>query len=322
MRLRLTSLGLGLMVVVACLVAWQSYAPQDATPTSAALPAAGSAQAPFVRSMQDTLPDGNLQAILNGTVNGHFSPQAYAELRRLFDYYLSAVGEQSIPAITQQIRSELDRRLPPLQAQKAQRLLDLYLAFKRELIDLEKNPALTGNGMEAIRNRQLAMLELRGRFFSQEESQGMFGFEDAYDADAIARLAVSQNPALNAAEKQQKLAALDAAMPAVLRKERDASTVVWRADQQAQEMRAKGASEDDIYRMRAKEFDAQAAARLAEVDREEAAWKSRIARYQEARSKLLASQANASESERQLAIAQLQQSLFSEAERPRLVAYE
>ena len=322
MRLRPTSLGLGLVVAVACLVAWQSYAPQDATPTSAALPAAGSAQTPFVRSMQDTLPDGNLQAILNGTVNGHFTPQAYAELRRLFDYYLSAVGEQSIPAITQQIRDELQRRLPPPQAQKAQRLLDLYIAFKRELVDLESKPALAGSGVQAIRNRQWAMQELRGRYFSQEESQGMFGFEDAYDTDAIARLEISQNPALNAAQKQQKLAALDAAMPSVLRNERDASSAVWRADQQAQEMRAKGASEDDIYRMRAKEFDAQAAARLAEVDREEADWTNRITRYREERTRLLAAQANASESERQSALAQLQQNLFSEAERPRLVAYE
>ena len=111
-------------------------------------------------------------------------------------------------------------------------------------------------------------------------------------------------------------------MPSVLRNERDASSAVWRADQQAQEMRAKGASEDDIYRMRAKEFDAQAAARLAEVDREEADWKNRIARYREERTRLLAAQANASESERQSALAQLQQNLFSEAERPRLVAYE
>jgi lipase chaperone LimK len=320
MRLRLKSLSLGL--VAAGLLAWQLHAPQDVASPSAAPPAAGSAQAPFVRSMQDTLPDGNLQAILNGTVNGHFSPQAYAELRRLFDYYLSAVGEQSIPVITQQIRSELDRRLPPPQAQKAQRLLDLYIAFKRELVDLEKKPALIGNGVQAIRNRQLAMQELRSRYFSQEETQGMFGFEDAYDTDAIARLEISQNPTLNAVQKQQKLAALDAAMPAVLRNERDASSAVWRANQQAQEMRSKGASEDDIYRMRAKEFDAQAAARLAEVDREEVDWKSRIARYREERSKLLAAQANATESERQSALAQLQQNLFSEAERPRLAAYE
>jgi lipase chaperone LimK len=74
--------------------------------------------------------------------------------------------------------------------------------------------------------------------------------------------------------------------------------------------------------MRAKEFDPQAAARLAEVDREEVAWKARIAQYLDARSKLLKTQTNATESERQTGIAQLQQTYFTEAERPRLAAYE
>jgi lipase chaperone LimK len=93
-------------------------------------------------------------------------------------------------------------------------------------------------------------------------------------------------------------------------------------EQQATELRAKGASEDEIYRMRAREFDAQAAARLADVDRDEADWKSRIANYLSERGKLLKSQADVSESERQLALTQLQQSRFTEEERRRLAAYE
>ena len=278
--------------------------------------------APFVRSMQDTLPDGNLQTTSVGAAAGSSGALAYGELKRLFDYYLSAVGEQSIETITQQIRGELDRRLPPAQALKAQRLLGLYIEFKRELVRVESQPQLVGNGLQAIRDRFLTMQDVRAKYFSAEETQGMFGFEDAYDTDAIARLEVSQNPALNAQQKKQQLTALDAAMPEQLRKEREATSIVVRLEQQAQELRAKGGSEDDVYRMRAKELDPQAAARLADVDREEAAWKGRISRYLEERNKLLQSQSNASESEREASIAQLQQSAFSEAERPRLRAYE
>jgi len=166
----------------------------------------------------------------------------------------------------------------------------------------------------------LAVQDLRGRYFSADEVEGMFGFEDAYDQDAVARLEISQDPTLSTQQKQQRLAALDAAMPETLRKEREASNVVVRIEQQAQALRAQGASEDDVYRLRARELDPQAAARLAEVDREEAAWKGRIARYLDERARLL--KAQAPESERQASVAQLQQSLFSEAERPRLVAYE
>lgn len=320
---RSTRVGLGVLAVALVAGGLLAGWPAD-EPVSPSIAVIGpvSRASPFVRSMQDTLPDGDLQTPHKGMAVSAPGGLAYGELKRLFDYYLSAVGEQSIETITLQIRSELDRRLPPEQANKAQRLLGLYIEFKRELVRLETQPRLAGNGVQAIRARLLAMQDLRNGFFNEEETQGMFGFDDTYDLDAIARLEISQNPALSAVQKQQQLAAVDAAMPADLRREREASSVVVRVEQQAQDLRAKGASEDDVYRMRAKEFDPQAAARLADVDREEAAWKARIARYQDERSKLLKAQANATESERQTVLAQLQQTYFTEAERPRLAAYE
>ncbi|MBI2747840.1 MAG: lipase secretion chaperone [Burkholderiales bacterium] len=322
MRLRPAHAGLGLitLAVVAGLVWWQGDDAEQ--PLITASTTSPDKPAPFARSLQDTRPDGDLQALQTVSGAGAPSALAYGELRRLFDYYLSTVGEQSIEAITAHIRTELQRRLPPPQALKAQRLLALYIEFKRELVDLEAKPELAGNAVAAIRRRMLAVQDLRARYFSADEVEGMFGFEDAYDLDAVARLEISQDPALSAQHKQQRLAALDAAMPETLRKERDASNVVVRIEQQAQALRAQGASEDDVYRMRARELDPQAAARLADVDREEAAWKGRIARYLDERVRVLKAQANASESERQASVAQLRQGLFSETERPRLVAYE
>jgi lipase chaperone LimK len=310
-----------LALLIGGLMLWQSNSPSapDLAPPVAT---AAVGTKPFVRSMLDTVPDGNLQGLQAGATDASSGPLAYGELKRLFDYYLSAMGEQSIEGITAHLRGELERRLPPAQAKRAQRLLDLYIAFKRELLVLESKPELSGNAVQAIRARMLAMQDLRARYFSAEETQGMFGFDDAYDMDAVARLEVSQNPALNAEQKKQQLAALDTAMSPVLREAREASLVVVRVEQQAQELRAKGASEDDIYRMRAKAFDPEAAARLADVDREETIWKARIAQYQEQRSKVLQSNAQASESERQAAVLQLQQSLFSQPELPRLVAYD
>lgn len=322
MRFNPAPVGLGLLALAVAvgLVWWQG---DDAQPAATAASAVQPGKAaPFARSLQDTLPDGDLQALQTAGSAGAPSALAYGELRRLFDYYLSTVGEQSIEAITAHIRAELQRRLPPPQALKAQRLLALYIEFKRELVDLEAKPELAGNAVAAIRRRMLAVQDLRGRYFSADEVDGMFGFEDAYDQDAVARLEISQDPTLSAQHKQQRLAALDAAMPENLRKERDASNVVARIEQQAQALRAQGASEDDVYRMRARELDPPAAARLAEVDREESAWKGRIARYLDERARLLKAQANAPESERQASVAQLRQSLFSETERPRLVAYE
>lgn len=321
MQRSIARVGLGLLalaLISAGLVIWQSGDSGDAVVLSPASQVGKPAT--FARSLQDTVPDGDLQAVQAAGVAGEPGGLAYGELRRMFDYYLSTVGEQTIEAITAHIRGELQRSLSPAQAQKAQRLLGLYIEFKRELLELDGKPELAGSGVAAIRRRMLAMQDLRARYFSHEEIQGMFGLEDAYDMDAVARLEISQDPTLSAQLKQQRLAALDASLPAALRNERDATHTVVRVEQQAQALRAKGASEDDIYRMRAKEFDPQAAARLADVDREEAAWKNRITRYLDERARLL--KAGATDSERQASVAQLQQSLFSEAERPRLAAYE
>lgn len=317
-RVGLTALALALLAVG--LVQWRGEEPSPALPLP--VHAGAAPNAPKVRSLLDTVPDGDLQHLQTHGGTAVSGALAYGALRRLFDYYLSTVGEQSIEAITAQIQAELQRRLAPNQLPKAQRLLGLYIAFKRELVDLEAKPELAGSGVGAVRRRMLAMQDVRARYFSADEVEGMFGSEDAYDMDAVARLEIDQDPTLSAQQKQQRLAALDAAMTPSLRKEREASYVVARLEQQVQDLRAKGASEDEIYRMRAQAFDPQAAARLADVDREEADWKARIAQYQDQRARLLQTQAQATAAERQASLAQLQQSLFSEAERPRLSAYE
>jgi lipase chaperone LimK len=310
---------LGLVAVVAGWLVWPEAIRE--VPAVAARPGSDGA---YVPSMQGTVPDGDLRAMLasqsaDASAGGTLP---YAELKRLFDYYLSAVGEQSIPAITQQINSALEQAVSPAQLQPVKLLLTRYLEFKRALVELEKNPALGGNGIPAIRQRFMAVQDLRARIFSPAEDQGMFGFEDAYDRDALARLEISQNPALTAAQKRDQLAVVDAAMSPALRADREAPRAIIKVEDIAKQMRANGASDDEVYRMRAKELDPQAASRLAEVDQDELAWKNRITVYQSERSKILKAQAEAPDSERQAALNQLQQSQFTEQERRRLPAYE
>lgn len=321
MKLTRTHVGLGLLTLAllyAGLGWWQGGAVTEAPSDRAASPAA----ATFAPSMQGTVPDGDRRALYGQMPGQNSAALAYGELRRMFDYYLSAVGEQSIDSITQEIHRAIEQNMPGSQVLGAKRLLGRYLEFKRALVDLEKNPQLEGTGVAAIRQRFNAMQDVRARIFSVEEEQGLFGLEDANDRDSLARLEIHQNTALSASEKRDQLAVLDAALPAALRADREAPRVVIQVEQTAQTMRANGASDDDIYRMRAKALDPQAAVRLAEVDREEKAWKDRIAVYLGERSKLLKAQSDAPESERQTALAQLQQSQFSEEERRRLAAYE
>jgi lipase chaperone LimK len=270
---------------------------------------------PFVKSMQGTKPDGDL------SVNADNSVVADAELRHFFDYYLGAIGEKNIDQIRAEIEFELDRKLQPTAARQAKELLSRYIAYKRALVDVEKNPQAAGFGISPVRARLMSIQQTRARFFSPKEIQGMFGFDDTYDADAVARLEIIQDKGLTAEQKKMKLTALDAAMPPALREAREAPLKVARMEEASEKMRANGASEDDIYRMRAAEFSPEAAARLAAVDQETSNWKSRIAAYQEERKSLTTNTA-LSDQDRQAALQQLRDMRFSISEQKRLAAYE
>ncbi len=270
---------------------------------------------PFVRSLAGTTPDANLK------VDAADALVVDAALGRLFDYYLSAQGEKSLPAIRAEIQAELGRRLKPAAAAEARRLLGRYLDYKLALAQVEISLQKGTRPAHAARDRLAAMQQLRTQYFSVKESAGLFGFDDAYNADAIARMEISQDPQLNAAQKTAQFAALDAALPASLREARDAPQQVIRMEESVARLRAGGGSDDDVYRLRAATLTPEAAARFSDLDKEEALWKQRIETFLIARKNLLARTAQP-EAERQTALQQLREAQFTAAELPRLVAYE
>lgn len=250
------------------------------------------------------------------------STLAYGELKRLFDYYLSTVGEQTIPEITRQIQQVLAENLRPAQLPQAQRLLDRYIAFKSALLRLEQDYAKKPEAERSLRARFLAMQSLRDNYFSAEETQAMFGLEDANDMDALARLEIANDATLSASDKRSRLATLDQQMPRMLREDREAPRAVIRLEAQIAALRAQGAGDDEVFRARAKTLDNAAAGRLAELDQEERQWRQRIDSYLSDRARALQRLADAPDSEKQAALADLQQARFNELERKRLAAYE
>jgi lipase chaperone LimK len=283
-------------------------------PANASVPASQPDLFSFVRSLDGTVPDGRIDAVTNEFV-------ASAGLVLLFDYYLSAIGEKPLEAIRTEIERELAQRLKPEAAAEAKRLLARYLAYKHDLIEVEKNAQAAGGSPQAIRNRFTLMQDARRRHFSEREIQAMFGDSDARDMDAIARLEIAQDASLNNEQKRERLAQLDATLPAAVREDRDEPLKVLRLEEAAQNLRAKGASDDDIYRMRAAALSPEAAARMAQVDREDREWRDRVAAYLVERNQLLAD-SKLPESERQNLLAQLQQGRFTPEEQRRLPAWE
>jgi hypothetical protein len=78
-------------------------------------------------SLQGTEVDGELEVDANGHLkitNG---------VRHVFDYFLSAIGEEPLETILARIRAYIRHKLPNMAAGEAEQLLDNYIAYKRGL---------------------------------------------------------------------------------------------------------------------------------------------------------------------------------------------
>jgi lipase chaperone LimK len=264
-------------------------------------------------SLAGTTPDGTAVAAADRSLR--LDPA----LIRLFDYWLTTVGERPLSAIRADVERDLDGRLAPPAARQAKDLFGRYLAFKTAL-KAQRPARPTGRSADMLRDGLRTLLALRAGYFTDAESQALFGPQDAEARDALARMAVEQDPALDPQRRAQRLAELDAHLPASVRAEREAPLAVVHLGQAAQEIRARGGSEDDVYRMRAAATSPEAANRLADLDRDEAAWKARIAAYLAQRAALLS--APGGDDDRAAAAADLRNRLFTPEEQRRLSAYE
>lgn len=90
----------------------------------------------------------------------------------------------------------------------------------------------------------------------------------------------------------------------------------------AQTMRAQGATEDDIKRMRAAALPAETTTRLTEIDKAETAWNARVGAYLGERGRLLDSAVSVSAQDQQQVLQRLRDARFTAQEQSALAAYE
>ncbi|MEH6460044.1 lipase secretion chaperone [Chitinimonas sp. JJ19] len=296
----------------ALLLAAGLFAANTDTPTLPAATPLVPVEAPA--SLQGTVSDGQLQTTADTLVLD-------ASLIELFDYHLATVGERTLEQVLATLEAELDKRLPPKAAAEAKRLLQRYVAFKRELVALEQQTELAGASLESAQARIKAVRALRAKYFSPAELTALFGWQDTYDDDALARQAILRDSSLKPLQKQQRLAELDQRLPPEILAQRQVPVQHLTLAEQVSQARAKGADDAAVYQLRTASVGEPAAQRLAEVDREEAAWQQRIQAYLVELARIKADAA-LDEVGRSSAISQLRSTRFSADEQLRLRAYE
>lgn len=256
----------------------------------------------WTHSFVGTSPDGQLATSGRDLV---LSP----DLIKRFEYHLTAVGEKTQAQIKATIIQEITAELNEKGQKEALRILDAYLKFKTALGSVTQ-PKLGEISGASLAQHFKSVRDLRAQYFQPNEVQALFGNSDEYDDYTAQKLAIVQNPGLSATEREAQLQRLKATLSPENRANVEQPVIHLTLAAKEEEARREGASNEAIQQIRTNLVGADAAKRLAALDQEEAAWKTRIQQYKEA---LAADPAHAQ---------QLKGTLFTPKEQLRLAAYE
>ncbi|MFI8610882.1 lipase secretion chaperone [Pseudomonas sp. NPDC077649] len=267
-----------------------------------------------------------LPASFVGTeVDGRFRVDAAGNLivsediRRIFDYFLASLGEENLDASVARLRGYIDGQLQEPARARAQALLDQYLAYKRELVLLERDlPQLAS--LDAMRQREAAVQALRARLFDSESHQAFFAREEGYNRFTLERLAIRQDAGLSDEEKGLAVDRLRASLPEELQ-----DMVLPQLQQELRQhtarLQAEGASAAQIRQLRQQLVGAEATARLEALDSQRQGWQKRLDEYLAAKAHIQANE-GLSSGDKRAAIEALAAERFDERERLRLEAAE
>ncbi len=289
-------------------------------PTADPFPASRPLQSPLAGATSVSKQPGSLA----GTeVDGRFHLDAAGNLlltediRRIFDYFLSTQGEESLANSIQRLRSFITGQLESPAQGQALALLDQYLDYKRQLIQLERDLPLLAD-LSALRQREAAVQALRARIFSTDAHQAFFASEEAYNAFTLQRLAIQRDadmtPAAKAAAIDQLRAGLPEAMQALAASQLQAELRV-----QVGALQAAGGSPEQVRQLRQQLVGAEATARLENLDQQRLQWQQRLQAYLKEKSRIEASE-GLSQSDKTAAINRLEEEGFNPQERLRLQA--
>lgn len=266
---------------------------------------------PPPQSLRDTEQDGALGV----DADGHLLVNA--ELRRFFEYWAAASGEEPDGRLRARLTAAIHARLDGVAEAEALAMLERFDTYRergRELAERGDAPAELAARAEAVR-------QLRREMFGERDAAALFGDDEALVAAVLAERRISADTSLSEQQRAEQLAAVDAGLPESIRATRRATTEPQRLARDEAALRMQGGSPEAIQALRAERVGEQAAARLAALDAQRAAWQERLASYRAARAGIDADRA-LDESQRQTAIAALRAQHFSGPELLRVDALD
>jgi lipase chaperone LimK len=300
-----------LLLVIAVAVLWLSLSPggdtlqpsgeaaPDASASSGPLPtAAPGDQAEPPSQMVGKGQKASLPETLPSSLAGTSVPAGWArvdstgaliptpELRQMFEYYLSALGEESLQQLVTRIENTLATLDEPARSQ-ALETLGAYLDYKLAVSDLEE--AYRGAGqlsLEQVQQRMEEIHALRRTWLDNTTADAFFAQDEAIDRFQVEQVRIARNTSLTDEQRQAAIARAESALPEPIREAREQTRRFTKYEQARQEYADDPAA---LKAWREEAFGAEAAGRLAELDKKQSDWDRRWQAYSREREALMSS---------------------------------
>lgn len=269
-------------------------------------------------SLQGTEVDGTLLADDKGNL------VINADIRRVFDYFLSTLGSESLEEIEQRLRSYMQHQLPVTAAQQAEQLLEQYLALNAALLTLESSVESEPSNQlqtDALRERLLAIQSLRHEYLPADVIDAFYADDDALDQLALGRIDIMQDSTLTAAQRTQALADLEQSLPPHLQRVMSELNKQTQLSALTTRLRNSGGSAADLYQLRESFYGPRAAERLAQLDQSRQQWQARMDTWLRDRNSMMSAQ-GLDNADRQQLIDRMRRDHFQPAELPRVEILE
>lgn len=226
------------------------------------------AEAPLPGSLEGTQVDGEL------TIDAAGALVVGPGVRRFFDYFLSATGEESEASLKARVLAALAKRLKPPALGQAEALFDRYLGYRRE-----GDRRFGDQGSRDLERRYEELRGFRRTWFGAKTADALFADQDAATRAALDRRSIQADASLSDEERRRRLALVDESLPAELRRARAEAAAPLEVFEREQAMREQGAPEHAVRQARVDAFGEDGARRLEALDQERASWRDRYDKY-------------------------------------------
>lgn len=244
-------------------------------------------------------------------------------VRRLFDYFLTAVGEEPLDTVLARLRAYIRHTLPPGAAAEAEKMLGEYLSYKEALVGVQGATQAAGGVFDeaAVRASLQGARALREDHMPAGMAEAFYADEDAMNDYLLDRVAILREGGLDATERARRLAEREGQLPARLREATHVLNQYRDLQSLTEEWKRNSGSPAALRQIRENLLGAEAADRLEELDRNRSDWNARFDNWMAERQRLRDAK-GLDESDRRQQLDSLRRAHFSEEEQLRVEALE